>query len=324
MREVDCNLCGSRTRTLLYDIPDPVDARSSWRLWRCAECSLVYLNPQPDPDDLAPHYGREYYGEQNVRFGGPLEAFEIWCRRQRARRVGRLRSPGRVLDVGCGRGVMLAALRDMGWQVVGTEVSAEAARHARDHLGIEVHAVDLTDLPHQHSHFDAITFWHVLEHLPDAGGAIRRARALLRPGGLLVVAVPNMDSLEACLAGPAWFHLDVPRHLFDFPESALWQLLDEQGFLIRRVRRLSLEFGPFGMAQSLLNRLGFQHNLLYDALRTRGARTPSGVTGARRAVQLMAHVVLLPFVGPVAGLLHLLDGILGRGSCLEVYADRRT
>jgi len=322
MNDIDCRLCGARTRLLLYEIPDVLDERKAWPVWRCVRCSLVFLSPQPDQQALERYYGPEYYGRENRRFGGPLEAFEVWCRRLRAQDIARLRSPGRILDVGCGRGVMLSYLRDFGWQAIGTEASDLAARHARERLGLEVHVAGLPDLPFPKGHFDVISFYHTLEHLPDPRSALKAAHTLLRPGGALVVAVPNIDSLEAALAGPSWFHLDVPRHTFHFSTRTLGRLLEDLGFHTRRLKRFSLEYGPYGMAQSLLNGLGFEPNLLYDSLKTAGAKASRRLRGPRRALQLAANAALLPVVIPLASLLHLLDGLTRGGSCIEIHADR--
>lgn len=322
MNQIDCHLCGARTRQLLYEIPDSVDEGTAWPVWQCAECSLVFLSPPPDGQALSRHYQPEYYGRDSKRFGGPFEAFEVWCRGLRARDISRLRSPGRILDVGCGRGIMLSRLRDAGWEAIGTEVSDMAARHARERLGLEVHTADLRDLPYPPGHFDVITFYHTLEHLLEPRNVLETAHQLLRPGGALVVAVPNIDSLEAALVGPSWFHLDVPRHPVHFSTRTLTSLLEDLGFRLTRLKRFSLQYGPYGMAQSLLNGLGFEPNLLYDSLKTPGARAPRGLRGPRRALQLAANVALLPVIVPLAGLLHLVDGLVGRGSCIEVHADR--
>lgn len=322
MNHIDCYLCGARTRVLLYEIPDSLDDSRAWPVWRCAECSLIFLSPPPDRQVLARHYGPEYYGQDNVRFGGPLEAFEVWCRRLRARDIARLRLPGRILDVGCGRGIMLSCLRDVGWEATGTEVSDTAADHARERLGLQIYTDDLPELPFAKGHFDVVSMYHTLEHLLEPRRALESAHRLLRPGGLLVVAVPNVESLEAALAGPGWFHLDVPRHIVHFSTRTLRRLLEELGFRVRRIKRFSLEYGPYGMAQSLLNALGFELNLLYDSLKTAGARTPGAPHGPRRVLQLAANAALLPLIFPLAGLLHLLDGLAGRGSCIEIHADR--
>jgi 2-polyprenyl-3-methyl-5-hydroxy-6-metoxy-1,4-benzoquinol methylase len=104
----------------------------------------------------------------------------------------------------------------------------------------------------------AVVLWHVLEHVPDPLATLERARQILRPGGLLVIAVPNFESLQARFSGRHWFHLDVPRHYHHFGLSILKRMLREAGFTISDVSHLSLEYNPYGWIQSILNRTGLR------------------------------------------------------------------
>ena len=313
-----CRVCGS-TEAAPY-LTAPGDGRADWRLVGCPRCSFVWLADRLQPDDLASHYPPEYYGRRNGRFAGPGEAFEVWCRRLRASSIARMRDGGSVLDIGCGRGIMLAALRDRGWHCEGTELSEHAAQHARDVLGLEVHAGDLETRRLRNEAFDVVTLWHVLEHLPDARSCLERVRRCITPNGLLIVAVPNLESLEARLGRRHWFHLDLPRHQSHFSRRTLERLLTEVGFTPVRTKGFSLEYGPYGMLQTLLNRIGFSHNLLYNALKAPGARLPSRLPRFSSALQLGATLLLLPLLGPLAAGLHLLDGLAFGGSCIEVHA----
>jgi len=168
--------------------------------------------------------------------------------------------------------------------------------------------------------FDVVTLWHVLEHVPDARSCLECARQCLKPDGRLIVAVPNIDSLEARLGGAHWFHLDLPRHQSHFSLRTLERLLADVGFTPVMTKRFSLEYGPYGMLQTLLNRMGFSHNLLYNALKAPGARAPWRLARWARALQLGAMAVLLPVLAPLAAALHLLDGLAFAGSCIEVHA----
>jgi SAM-dependent methyltransferase len=131
-----------------------------------------------------------------------------------------------VLDVGCGAGDLLQEFASRGWEPYGLEPSgAGAAAAAR--RGAVVHPGTLRDQPWQPGSFRLITFHHALEHIPDPVDALRRARALLEPGGLLVIAVPNWDCWQRrFLFRSSWAHLDLPRHQQHFSPVALTRLAE--------------------------------------------------------------------------------------------------
>jgi SAM-dependent methyltransferase len=280
----------------------------------------VWLAAPLPPEELSAHYPPEYYGRQSGRFAGPGEAFEVWCRRLRARSIAGLRDGDSILDIGCGRGIMLAALRDRGWRTEGTELSDHAARHAREVLHLDVHVAEPASCEPGADPFDVVTLWHVLEHMPDARKCLEYVRQRIAPDGLLIVAVPNIDSLEARLGGRHWFHLDLPRHQCHFSARTLARLVESVGFAPVRMKRFSLEYGPYGMLQTLLNRMGFSHNLLYNALKAPQARLPWQGSPWSHRLQLGATLLLAPLLGPLAAALHLLDGLAFGGSCIELHA----
>ena len=310
-----CRLCGGEMRVVL-----DVDERFS--LARCAACSLVSTRPELDEAAVGAYYPPEYYGKRNRRFHPLLERLVVVFRGRRARLVDRCARPGRVLDVGCGRGLLPAQLRDLGREACGTELSAGAATHAREVLGIPVFVGPVEESPYEEGSFAAVVFWHVLEHLRDPRSALRHARRLLAPGGLLVVAVPNLESLQARVGGRGWFHLDVPRHYHHFGLRVLTRLLDEEGFDVEDVSHFALEQNPYGWIQSLLNRFGLPENLLYTALKRDGARDvehPARSAPFAFALTLLALVAVVP----LSGLLFTAELLLRRGGTVEVWARRR-
>jgi SAM-dependent methyltransferase len=159
------------------------------------------------------------------------------------------RMPGRLLDVGCGVGDLMAALERHGWDVVGLEPSRVACSHAAGR-GLEVHCGTIDEAPWGDSTFDAIVFNHALEHIPNPEDALRRAAALLRPGGILAVAVPNFGSWQRRLFGSRWFQLDLPRHLQHFDRGSL-------GSLATRAGLQPLEFRTASMRPGLLMSLQY-------------------------------------------------------------------
>jgi len=243
----------------------------SARVVVCLRCGLGRFHPTPSSVEVRALYPDEYYGEPGTKFQPLVEAL---VRVVAARHIGFLSrnlTPGsRVLDVGCGRGVLLGALADRGFEVHGVEISPEAARGADPRAEIRF-AANLSDAGYDDCAFDEVIIWHVLEHMQDPRGALEEVHRILKPNGRLVVAVPNFGSVQARWTGAAWFHLDLPRHLYHFPLSALCRLLRRVGFEVVSQHHFSLRQNPFGWIQSLLNRSRrLPRNGLYDLLHRRG------------------------------------------------------
>ena len=273
--------------------------------------------PAVPPEDIGRWYPDSYYGRENVRFNPCFEVLTRLFRRRRARFLSGRAARGPVLDVGCGRGIMLDALRRLGYEAHGQELNGSAAWHARSALGLDVATGDFLAAAFEPGYYHAVIFWHSLEHFPDPAAALARARALLRPGGVLAVAVPNFDSLQARLFGRHWFHLDLPRHYFHFGTRSLQALLACHGFRVVSTDHFCLEQDPFGWLQSLYNAAGFPANLLYDLLKAPSAR--DGTARAHRVAGALTMIPLLPLL-VLALLLTILDAALRQGGTVELYA----
>ena len=211
--------------------------------------------------------------------------------------------------------MLLRAFAARGWEVQGTELSEAAAGAARA-LGYPVHVGSPGSARWADGSFDAVTMWHTLEHWPEPAEALVQVARLLRPGGVLLVGVPNFGSPEALLARAAWFHLDVPRHLVHFTPATLEAALAARGLAVRARSFVAPEFDLFSFVQSALNLLGLRHNALYDLLRGRsGAGRARG--GAWPALVSLAGAVPL---GLLALPVTLLLSLAGRGSSMAVLA----
>lgn len=192
-----------------------------------------------------------------------------------------------------------------------------SSAHARDVLGISVHlgAIEALSLPDES--FDAVTLWHVLEHVTTPGTMLEAIRKVLRPGGVLLVSVPNFGSPEARATGAGWFHLDVPRHLVHFSPDTLDATLRASGFEPLAATFFAPEFDAFSFVQSTLNRVGFRQNALYDVLRGRAAKLGTGGgTSAAASVALAAPLGILALPAT------LVASLTGAGSTLTVLARR--
>jgi SAM-dependent methyltransferase len=229
-----------------------------------------------------------------------------------------------VLDVGCGRGLLLDGLRRLGWRVVGTELDERAAHYARHRLGLHVFTGSLQGMAFPDDEFDLVVLWHVLEHLPCPLAVLCEVSRILRPGGLLVLAVPDFASCEAQWAGPHWFHLDVPRHLTHFTPRTLEGLVREAGLRVRRRERLCIEYDLFSFVQTVQNKAHLPPNLLYNLVRAPSARFPGTGTGAGTRAPHAWQVALVLITAVPLGLLSLLyaplAALFSASGTLTLYA----
>lgn len=215
-----------------------------------------------------------------------LRAFD----RQRLALLGDASGP--LLDVGAGRGRFVAYARAHGFpDTTGLEPSARAtAPH------VEPAALEDAD----YAGLGAITLWHVLEHTEDPGAALRRLRGWLRPGGVLLVGVPDLDSLQARIGGPRWYHLDLPRHRTHFTARGLLLLLERSGFTVDRVERRLLEHNPFGLWQSAVSRVTPTPSWLYHVLKRNAALRAADAVPTLLAAPLLPLAVAARPRGTVA------------------------
>ena len=263
-----------RSRSFLaadYVTGDPFEVQT------CRACGLSFTHPQPTPDQLHRYYPQAYYGDaSHRRFPGPVEWLQGLLYRIRAKRIEAAlgTGPGRILDIGCGKGHLLHAFQSRGWAATGVELSEATAQLGRDMFGLTIHAGPLDAHALPGDSFEVAVLWHVLEHMPEPDALLGEVARLLVPGGLLLVSVPDLGSPEARATGPAWFHLDVPRHLIQFTRQQLRAALARAGFEQRDSWSYAPEFDLFSFIQSTENRLGLPQNLLYRMLRGSSARLP--------------------------------------------------
>jgi SAM-dependent methyltransferase len=290
LRVSACPVCRGREATPKFALRD-----LDYQLLTCTVCGLGRLDPLPDAETISSFYPPTYYGVTGAKFVPLVESLVRLVGTRQARALTRgLPSGSRVLDVGCGRGVLLGALADRGFEAHGFEISGTAAAGADPRAKIRV-AANLREASYRTRYFDAVVLWHVLEHLPDPRETLMEIRRIMRRGGRLAIAVPNFSSAQARWAGPAWFHLDLPRHLYHFPKDALQRLMTECGFECASEHHFSLRQNPFGWVQSTLNRSRqLPRNGLYTLLKRRGGENGAPFDPATRARLRLAYAAGMP------------------------------
>ncbi len=294
----------------------------TFQVARCRQCGQVVTLPVPA--DIGRYYPAGYYGDkQGRRFPAMMEWLQeklyAWRSGQVLRRLKRKNA--KVLDVGCGRGLLLRAFQRNGCDVTGTEFSDGACRFAREVLKLPVRVGLLLELNFPDNSFDVVVMWHVLEHVSDPRPTLAEVSRILRPGGLFLVAVPNFGSPEARLTKAGWFHLDSPRHLSHHTHASLSKILGEAGLSPAWVSSLAPEYDNFSFVQSLLNWLGVRPNLLYNWLRGQRAKV---IDGKRHLGSIVGTGLLAPVLGAISLPVTLLLAFLGRGATLTITAVKKS
>ena len=253
--------------------------------------------------------------------GGPLAALARPLRRlaerDRMRFLAGIAPGSRVLEVGAGDGDLVARMRAAGLDAWGIDPSRAAAAAAAAR-GVDVVPAGIERAEVGAASQDAVVLWHSLEHVDDPAAAIRAVAGWLRPGGSLIVAVPNLAGLQAAIGGDRWFHQDVPRHRTHFTPAGIGALLSGAGLRVVRVRHLSVEQNPLGMWQTLLNRLTVERDFAFRALK----HDLAGVSRARRARDTLVTAIAGPLLVVPALALELAAGLAGRGGSIVIEAVR--
>jgi SAM-dependent methyltransferase len=233
----------------------------------------------------------------------------------RAHKLPSVDGAPRLLDIGCGHGDFMLYCRQRGWTVAGLEQPRSPVMELKARLGIDVYELqDLETLPADH--FDVVTIWHVLEHLPDPARALAQVRRILKPGGLALIEVPNFGGWQGRLGGAAWFHLTVPLHLFHFEKHTLARLLVQNGLVPCRWQTFSLEYDTFGLVQTVLNRICVQPDHLFQMLIGRG------VSGTDKTRDTLVSFALAPLLSALAFPVSLVAAACGQGGVLRVWATK--
>ena len=291
---VVCNLCLRNKTEHLFTV-------NSFDVVRCLNCKLVFVNPMPFPQDVADIYNSpEYYtkeGEQReIYLGYPdymmLEQHLTFVADELLRPIKHIEK-SKLLDIGCGMGIMLNRFRELGWDTYGIDISSYATEHARDKFGLKVFTGVANDLDLPQNSFDLITMICTIEHLINPRDTLKVINRLMKSGAVVIIATHDIDGIKPKIVKSKWRHLIIPEHLFFFSKNTLGRMLKETGFNIFKVTETATI-----------------------------ASATSDETVLRTSVKFLHRHRLIRIVAPVIRGLHTINRTLNLADDITVYARK--
>jgi 2-polyprenyl-3-methyl-5-hydroxy-6-metoxy-1,4-benzoquinol methylase len=258
---VVCHVCGSiRWKILLHGYDRNLSTTNEqFSVIQCRECGLGQTVPQINSEEFEKFYPEHFYQIKSLPKNYIRKIF-YWQAEARLRRheqakvkgIKKFKVDGRILDIGCGMGNFLVEASLAGYDTQGIEYSEIAAEYARKVFNINVVTGDFLNFNFAKEQFDIITLWHVLEHFHDPISVLKKASALLRANGIIVISLPNLTSFQARLFGHRWLHLDLPRHLYHYSPRSLSMLVEKFGFSVLWTNHNCLEYNRNGYLGSVI------------------------------------------------------------------------
>lgn len=268
--EINCNLCEGTRKDELFDL-------NPFKLVRCQDCGLSYVSPRYTENRTLKLYEDSYFtnpgffsGESSRIFGysdyeESRENVEIMYQKIVEKMEG-FEKPGKLLEIGSAYGYFLNQARVKGWDVSGIELSPEARDACEKEFGIQPFSCPIKEFAPSHQ-FDSVVFFDVLEHMHDPVETLRTIHAMIKPGGLLVLAVPNSASWVLKFLGARWEDLqraNSGEHLYFFNNTTLRQILEKTGFEVLDIKTM----GRYFKLGHLCHRLQIYNKFIFSSLQS--------------------------------------------------------
>jgi 2-polyprenyl-3-methyl-5-hydroxy-6-metoxy-1,4-benzoquinol methylase len=317
-----CIVCKCGENRLKFSALDFDTQMQFYEIYQCFDCKFAFTFPYPDKEELNIYYNKSYYGSSEKKFMGFVENVTKLYNYLRAHSIVKICSktsngisPGKILDIGCGRGNLLKCMLKYGYECYGLERNDVNLNLNSD---IKLMQTDLCNANFDTKYFECVILWHVYEHLENSPEkVIDEITRILANKGVFVFSVPNFTSFQSFIFGKHWFHLDLPRHKYHFSYKSIEILLSKYDYKIIKHTTFSLEQSVFGFTQSVFNKFipFYSSNKFYLLLKIKKKN-------AKQYFQLMLFLALSVFIIPFALIEYIISGIFSVGSVITIYAEK--
>ena len=300
-----CPLCKGKDYKIIYK---KVSRNPDADIVRCDNCQHIYTHLQ-DEVNISSLYNDEIYKIVENRNSVFDKILSLEYNRVLKKIDSFKPRKGRLLDFGSGKGKFGSLAVADGWQVKCVETSIERASYAVSVYGLEVSTDIYSSGRIFNTEFEVLTLFHVLEHLQEPANLLGELmKGNLEKDAIVVIEVPNFNSLQSKLAKDKWIHLDVPRHLSHFTSQNLELILKTSGLTVIKKSFFSWHLGVLGMLDSLLKLFGYKRNIIYE------------LKNNRTFLLSLKIILLLPF----AIIFETVASLAKRGGILRFYLIRKT
>lgn len=240
-----CIVCNSNKSESFLSCTDHFVSGEKFTIHTCKECGFKFTTAVPGPGKMGAYYqSEEYISHSNTQKGIVNKLYhtvrDIMLKRK-ARLIGRLTPGKELLDIGCGTGYFPYYMKKQGYQSYGMELEEKAREFAAINFDLDVQSPETLLNQEQTEKYSVITLWHVLEHLHDPARYLNWIKDALKSDGVLIIALPNCNSLDAKKYREFWAAYDVPRHLWHFEPSTFEKYITSFGFKLTHIKRLPFD-----------------------------------------------------------------------------------
>jgi 2-polyprenyl-3-methyl-5-hydroxy-6-metoxy-1,4-benzoquinol methylase len=235
-----CPICSSENIKTVLAVEDYTLSHEKFSIWHCDDCTVRFTQDIPEQNTIGSYYQSDSYISHSDTKKGIVNTLYHAVRKRTLQKKKQLIiaettiDKGALLDIGCGTGAFLKTMQTAGWQITGLEPDETARNKAKELYNLQPQSPErLFELPP--ASFNAITMWHVLEHVHELHRYIKKLEQLLAPDGKIIIAVPNYTSHDASLYKKYWAAYDVPRHLYHFSPPSMRQLLLPYKLAVKKV-----------------------------------------------------------------------------------------
>lgn len=240
-----CIVCGSSQFEPFLVCKDYTVSQENFNIVSCKSCGFKFTNPRPENSVIGDYYkAEEYVSHSNTTKGVVNKLYHSvrnYTLKQKLKLISSYVSRGTMLDYGCGTGMFLNVCKNDGWETYGMEPD-DNARKMSIEKGLDVFSdKDKVSDRIADKKFNAITLWHVLEHVTDMEATLSFFKSKLNNDGVLIIAVPNHVSYDAQYYKEFWAAYDVPRHLHHFDINSMTSLVEKAGFKFQESKPMKFD-----------------------------------------------------------------------------------